>query len=198
MKPLILASGSASRALVLQQAGVAFEQVRPPLDEEAEKYQLRQAGMDGAAQALALSEAKARSVSARLPDAIVLGCDQMLLAGDEVFDKPADHAAARAQLQRLRGRTHELLTGAVLVRGERVLWRWLERPRLTMRPFSDAFLDSYLAAAGPKVCASVGGYQIENLGAQLFEQIEGDWFSILGLPLLPLLVELRGLEVLAT
>lgn len=199
MSRFILASGSASRAALLRQAGVAFDQVRPPLDEELEKHALRAAGAPAVEQVMALSEAKARSVARTAPEAFVLGCDQMLLVEDGgVLDKPANRQAAAAQLLRLRATWHELLTGAVLMQGETVLWRVLDRPRLRMRAFSDAFVQAYLDAAGEQVCSSVGGYQLEGLGVQLFEEVQGDWFAILGLPLLPLLAELRRVGALST
>ena len=182
--------------MVLRQAGVPFEQVRPQLDEEAEKQRLRAAGLAPADQAMALSEAKARSVARTMPEAWVIGCDQMLLANGEVFDKPGDQETAATQLRTLRGQWHALLTGAVLLQGETVVWRCLDQPRLHMRAFSDDFLRVYLEVAGAGALASVGGYQLEGPGVQLFDDVQGDWFSILGLPLLPLLAELRRLGVL--
>lgn len=186
---LILASGSATRASLLRQAGVPFEQLRPPLDEEAEKARLRAQNLAPEAQALALSAAKALSVEA--PGAWVLGADQMLSCEGAAFDKPADRAAARRQLQALRGRSHTLETGAALAHNGQIVWSALARPCLRMRDFSDAFLDSYLDTLGEQALHSVGAYQAEGLGVQLFEAIEGEWYAVLGLPLLALLARLR-------
>jgi septum formation protein len=186
----ILASGSAIRRKVLEAAGLSFSVVRPPADEDAVKAELRGKGLAPRAQAQALAEAKALSVS-RDHGGLVLGADQMLALGDEVFDKPADRAAAQANLQKLRGKTHMLICAAVVTQGDEVLWRHVDTPALTMRAFSDAFLDSYLDAAGKDVLSSVGAYQLEGLGAQLFDRVEGDYFAVLGLPLLPLMAFLR-------
>jgi septum formation protein len=122
---------------------------------------------------------------------MVLGADQVLVLDGQAFDKPRDRAGAAAQLKLLRGRTHELVTAAVIVREGAPIWRYVSEPRLTMRKFSDAFLESYLDRIGQTAFASVGAYQLEGLGAQLFERAEGDWFAILGLPLLPVLAFLR-------
>ncbi|MGE3143030.1 MAG: Maf family protein [Hyphomonadaceae bacterium] len=187
---LILASGSAIRRQLLAAAGVAFEAVRPNVDEDAVKAGLRAEGLSPRDQADALAEVKALSVSRQRPG-LVIGADQMLALGPEAFDKPADRAAARVSLQKLRGKTHVLHSAAVLARDGAVIWRHIESPRLTMRDFSDAFLDRYLDAAGEGALASVGAYQLEGLGAQLFARIEGDYFSILGLPMFPLLSILR-------
>jgi septum formation protein len=189
-EPLILASASAARAAVLKQAGLTFTAMRPSVDEEALKQSLRAEGFSPRDQADALAEAKALSVSRRMPG-FVIGADQMLAMGDDVFDKPQSRAEAGGHLRALRGQTHTLLTAIVIAKEGAVIWRHMETPRLTMRSFTDAFLDSYLDAIGDSACASVGAYQIEGQGAQLFTKIEGDYFSILGLPLLPLLGFLR-------
>lgn len=191
-KELILASGSAIRRQVLTAAGVSFRVARPPADEEAVKAELRATGLGPREQALALAEAKALSVSRDSPSAYVIGADQMLALGARVFDKPASRAEARANLMTLRGQAHHLLCAAVIARGDNIVWRALETPKLTMRAFSEAFLDDYLERAGEGALASVGAYQLEGLGAQLFEAIEGDYFCVLGLPLLPLLTFLRS------
>jgi septum formation protein len=189
--PLVLASGSAIRAQLLRAAGVAFEVRRPPVDEEAVKAALRAQGLSPRDQADALAEAKAVAVSRLQPGCFVLGADQMLALEDAVFDKPADRAGARAHLQRLRGRTHRLISAAVIARDGEPVWRRIETPSLTMRAFSDAFLEAYLDQVGEAAYASVGAYQLEGLGAQLFARIDGDYFSILGLPLLAVLDFLR-------
>ncbi len=189
MAALVLASASPARAALLERAGLVVRRDPAAIDEDAVKAACR--GADAAACAAALAEAKARCVARRHPDAFVICADQMLVCGGRWFDKPRDVAEARAQLLSLRGRRHELVTASCVVRSESVLWRHVERPALAMRRFSDAFLDDYLVAAGPAVLGSVGAYQLEGLGAQLFARLEGDYFSILGLPLLPLLDFLR-------
>jgi septum formation protein len=187
---VVLASGSAARRRILLAAGVAFEVDPPRVNEEAAKAGLRGEGATPHDQAVALAELKALSVSAHR-DGFVIGADQMLALEGEAFDKPKSAAEAREHLLRLRGRTHELITAAVVTRGDAVIWRHVDTPRLTMRAFSDAFLEDYLARAGEEVLTSVGAYQLEGVGAQLFERVEGDYFSILGLQLLPLLTFLR-------
>jgi septum formation protein len=193
---LVLASGSASRRRLLEAAGLSFAVDPPRVDEEALKARLRAKGKAAPAQAMALADFKALSVSGDHPD-FVIGADQMLALGDDVMDKPRDMAEARTHLQRLRGQTHELLTAVVVARQGEVLWRHMETPRLTMRAFSDAFIDTYLQHVGQAALTSVGAYQLEGLGAQLFERVEGDYFSVLGLPLLPLLAFLREQGVVA-
>lgn len=190
-KTLVLASRSASRVALLAGAGLAFEAVPSDVDERAVEAPLLAAGADPGAIALHLAEAKAIAVSAGRPGDLVLGCDQTLGLDGERFVKPENRAAARAQLTRLRGRGHELHSALALVEDGRLLWSTVVVARMTMRPFSDAVLDDYCDRVGDAVLASVGCYQLEGLGVTLFEAIEGDYFTILGLPLLPLLAELR-------
>jgi septum formation protein len=190
--PLILASGSAVRARLLTEAGVAFAREAPAIDEGQIKAALKAEGADAAMAAETLAELKAQRVSRRHPEALVIGADQILDCGGVWFDKPADMAGAHAALLALRGRSHVLIASVAAVRGGSRLWHRNERATLLMREFSDDFLDAYLAAAGDAVLHSVGAYQLEGLGAQLFARIDGDYFSVLGLPLLPLLDFLRN------
>lgn len=194
---LILASGSSARRRMLEAAGLSFTVELPSVDEEGAKASFRAAGMRPRDQADALAELKAMAVSRRRPD-FVIGADQMLAVEGETLDKPKSRAEARSHLERLRGRSHELITAAVVAREGVVIWRHIDTPRLRMRAFSDAFLDDYLERAGDAVVTSVGAYQLEGLGAQLFERVEGDFFSVLGLPLLPLLAFLREHRIVRT
>jgi septum formation protein len=189
---LILASASATRARLLADAGIAAESDPAAIDEGAIKRECRRDGRSTSECAAHLADAKARAVAARHPGSLVLGADQLLDCDGEWFDKPKDLAEARRQLQSLRGRTHELVTAAAVLRDDEPMWQVVERPRVTLRRFSDSFLDRYLAAMGERALKTVGGYELEGIGAQLMTQIEGDYFAILGLPLLPLLDFLRG------
>jgi septum formation protein len=188
-QPLVLASKSASRGAILRAAGLAIEVC--PADINERMIEQGSATRDPDAIAALLAREKARTISARLAGRIVLGADQMLALGEQRFSKPTDRTAAREQLKLLRGQTHELHTAIALVREDVILFEHRETARLTMRAFSDRFLEDYLDAAGADVTASVGGYQLEKTGIQLFERVEGDHFVILGLPLLPLLQHLR-------
>lgn len=195
---VVLASGSHARLTLLHRAGLQCRAERAGVDEYEIKRALRREGAGAAKAAEALAELKAVKVSRRYSGALVIGADQLLVCAGEWFDKPADIDQARAQLSALRGRTHELVTAVVVVRDGTRLWHHLAQPRLHMRAFSDAFLDHYLAVVGAAACESVGAYQLEGLGAQLFSQLEGDYFAMLGLPLLPLLDFLRHHGVVPT
>ncbi|WP_298377880.1 Maf family protein [Azospirillum sp.] len=188
---LVLASGSRTRALMLEKAGLRPILDKPLVDEEEVKLAGKAEGVGADAVAEALAELKAQRVTRRHSGALVVGADQMLECEGVWFDKPSDRAAARAQLLALRGKTHQLVSCAVIVRDGERLWHKVDRARLTMRNFSESFLDGYLDAVGDEVLHSVGAYQLEGLGAQLFQRVEGDFFTILGLPLLPLLGFLR-------
>lgn len=194
---VVLASGSRTRAEMLERAGVRVTLAPAAVDEEEIKLAARAEGAPVEDVAEALAEMKAQRVTRKHPGALVIGADQMLDCEGRWFDKPRDRTAARAQLQELRGRTHRLVSCAVVIRDGERLWHHVDRARLTMRPFSDAFLDSYLNAAGDEVLQSVGAYHLEGLGAQLFHRVDGDFFTILGLPLLPLLGFLRVHGVIA-
>lgn len=204
--PLILASASAVRARLLRDAGLVFETADSRVDEEAIKRGFapgdNESGKDAEADtdtlALKLAEAKALAVSATNPGALVIGADQILSCAGKRYDKPKSLAEARMNLLAFRGNPHILHSGLVLARDGTALWHHTIRAILTMRDFSDYVLDAYLAAAGETVMKSVGCYQLEGPGVQLMENIEGDYFTILGLPLLPLLDELRRHGVVAT
>jgi septum formation protein len=188
---LILASASPSRAALLRAAGVDFEIEPAAIDEARIKRLARVIGDSAISCALALSIEKARALSATYPDTLIIGADQILVAGDEWFDKPANLDEARAQLRALRDRAHKLATAACVLRDGEALWQATSEPELKMRPFTDAVLDEYLAAEGESLLGLVGAYRIEGRGVQLFSRIRGDHFSILGLPLLELLDFLR-------
>ncbi len=188
---LILASQSATRAEILTGAGLDFTQVDSGVDEAPIKKTLAQAGDSPAKMAETLAAAKARSVSLTHPEALVIGADQVLVCQGHAFDKPVDLMEARAHLAALRGRVHVLETAVAVFQNGSCLWHFESAPQLEMRKFSDEFLTRYLERVGDKALWSVGAYQIEGPGITLFERIEGDYFSILGLPILPLLDFLR-------
>ncbi len=188
-QPLVLASRSEVRGKLLAGAGLRFETRPARIDERAVEAEAGE--RDPATAARHLARAKALAVAASLPGRLVLGADQTLARGGRRYGKPADRAAAAAQLRELRGRAHELNSALALVRDGEVLFDCVDTARLTMRNFADDFLETYLELAGGVVLTSVGGYQLEGIGVHLFAQVEGDYFTILGLPLLPLLDFLR-------
>lgn len=191
---LVLASGSRTRQHLLTAAGVAFRVVTSGVDEAVvrETLETGASGVEPADVAEILARAKAEDVSARHPDAVVIGADQVLSCGDEIFSKAVTIDEARDTLLRLRGRTHQLHSAVAIAEAGQTTWTTLDTAHLTMRNFSMACLGGYLAQAGDSALDSVGSYKLESAGIQLFERIEGDYFTILGLPLLPLLAELRG------
>ena len=192
MTALILASTSPTRLAMVAAAGLETKAVAPPVDEDVIKRRLRAERASPERVAAALAEAKALAVSDQHPHGLVIGADQMLVCDGVCFDKPADRVAARDQLQSLRGRTHQLISAVAVASGGQSQWRTVATATMTMRPLTDGFLDRYLDRIGPAAFSSVGAYQLEGLGAQLFDRIEGDHFTILGLPLLPLLAYLRS------
>ena len=183
---ITLASGSASRRALLAGAGVEAASIKPNVDEDSARAAMRSQGMSVRDQAMQLAELKAVKVSNRT-EGLVIGGDQMLSLDREALDKPV----ARDHLRKLSGKSHTLETAIVICENGTPVWRHLARPKLTMRPLSEAFIEAYVDRVGEPLLATVGAYQLEGLGAQLFTQIEGDYFSILGLPLLPLLDYLR-------
>jgi septum formation protein len=190
---LILASRSATRKALLEQAGLAFSCQPASIDERSLEEAVKEAGGDGRDVALLLAEKKAAAVAAAHPGAIVIGADQTLSLGTELLHKPLDRAAAAAQLDHLRGKTHRLHAAVALVRDGVLLWSGVETAELTMRDFTVEERDDVLAREGEAVLSSVGGYRLEGPSIRLFETVTGDYFTILGLPLLPLLAALRTL-----
>lgn len=189
---IILASASAARAALLRNAEIEFEIKPADVDESTIRDMM--AGPPPASPediAEVLARHKAESISSQHRDAIVIGADQILALGGKIFEKPADMDAARDALLQLKGKTHSLISAVCVARNGETAWTHVESADLTMRDFSPEFLGQYLAATGDKVCSSVGAYQLEGLGIHLFEDIRGDYFTILGLPLLPLLAYLR-------
>lgn len=194
--PLILASASIARQRLLRQAGLTVEALPAYVDEAAVKEAAAADGWEAAELALALAELKAQRISAKFPAALVIGADQLLVCGDDWFDKPADLAEAARHLTLLAGKTHQLVTAICAYRNGAMVWHHVATPSLTMRRLSPGFIADYLETEGDGVCGSVGGYRLEALGSHLFSRIEGDFFTILGLPMLALLDYLRQAGVL--
>jgi septum formation protein len=192
MKRLVLASASSARIALLKNAGLDFTARAAAIDERAVEAPLAASRISASGIALALAEAKALDVAADEADALVIGADQLLAAGGERWNKPENLADARAQLIALSGRSHTLHTAIAVVHNKAVLWRHEDAAHLHMRTLTPEFIETYLARAGDMALKSVGAYQLEGLGIQLFDRIEGDFFTILGLPLLPLLKFLRS------
>ena len=188
---LILASKSPFRAMLMKNAGLEFQQAAAEVDERAIEAATDKSGITPEDLALILAEAKALDVARRHPQALVLGSDQTLSLGDEVLHKAQSLEEAQRRLLKLSGKTHQLNSAIVLARGDQTVWRHISVARLTMRNVSAAFIGRHLASTGDKVLGSVGCYQLEGEGLQLFEHIEGDYFTIVGLPMLPLLAQLR-------
>ncbi len=193
---IILASGSAIRANILRGAGVSFEITKPNVDEAVIKTEAVGAGRTLEQMAMMLAEAKALDV-AKTTDAIVIGADQILEFEGRAYDKPQDMGEARTRLAEMAGATHTLINAVAIARQGRIIWRNLERPKLCLRDLTETEIIAYLAAAGPEILTSVGAYQIEGIGARLFETIDGDYFSVLGLCLFPVLDCLRREGALA-
>ncbi|GLQ04936.1 Maf family protein [Sneathiella chinensis] len=193
--PVILASASPARADLLRKAGLEFDILPARVDEDEMKHSLHAAGVSASETAVSLAELKAMRISKDFPNALVIGADQMLECGQVWFDKPVDMAHAKAHLAALRGRTHSLHNAVCVVKTSAVIWHHVNEAKMTMRNFSAEFLDHYLETSGEDILHSVGAYQLEGHGAQLFNRVDGDFFSILGLPLLPLIDFLRGHKV---
>lgn len=191
--PIILASGSPFRRKMLEDAGIAFTVERPQIDERAVEDAVAASGMTPDDLATILAEAKAVDVSQNHPGALVIGSDQTLSMDGELFHKPADMEEARRRLLKLSGRKHQLNSAVVIARDGEAIWRHVAIAQLTMRTLDPGFVGRHLSAVGDAALTSVGGYQIEGRGIQLFEKIDGDHFTIIGLPLLPLLEKLREL-----
>jgi septum formation protein len=199
-REIVLASGSRARREMLAAAGVHFTVQAADVDEPAIRARLKREDAHVAPKRIAevLAAAKAEDVAGKRRQSLIIGADQVLALGDELLSKAPSLEAARATLRKLRGRTHELHSAVTFAEDGKVTWKHVATARLTMRDFSDSFLEDYLNRAGDRVGQTVGAYELEGLGVQLFERIEGDYFTILGLPLMPVLDELRARGIIAT
>mgnify|MGYP000023500867 CR=1 FL=1 len=196
---LILASKSLSRRQILENAGVPFSWCDAGIDEDALKFSWSQTGDDPASLALCLAKAKAGVVSVVSDNPpLVLGCDQILVQGGKLYDKPETMAEARTHLESFSGRTHQLIAAVCMMQSGNVVWSHVDHAEMYVRDLSDSFIDAYLDTEGERILSSVGAYLLEGTGAQLFERVRGDYFTVLGLPLLPLLEELRKRGILAS
>ncbi|NVK18704.1 MAG: Maf family protein [Methylocystaceae bacterium] len=191
---IILASASKSRGDLLRGCGLDIKTIPADLDEDI----IKEKGLDVTTTAVELSKAKAHFISQKYPQSLVIGADQMMKCEGQRFDKPHSVDQAREQLKFLRGKIHHLISAVSIYKNETCLWSHHQRAELEMRPFSDKFLESYLDQVGSDVCTTVGGYRLESIGVQLFNRIEGDYFTILGLPLLAVLDFLRSQDIIET
>ncbi len=197
-KPLVLASRSQARARLLRYAGVDVKISPADIDEAALKRSMVLQGMALPETATALAEEKARECNRKNPDCLILAADQILVFKGKIFDKPKSVIEAKAQLQALRGHSHSLVSAAVIYENSIRVWSCASQVKLSMRPFTDAFLNSYIETVGDDLFTTVGGYKLESIGSQLFSGIKGDYFSVLGLPLLEVLEFLRGQGICQT
>ncbi len=194
--PLILASASQHRAMLLKSAGLKFTLQAAHIEERTIEEPLLKASLEPADIARILAEAKAKEVSERFPDALVIGCDQTLSLEERMFHKPRDMKDARQHLLAFSGKSHQLNSGIVLVKNGETLWRHVAIANMSVRQLDPGYIGRYLAKIGDKAMTSVGAYQIEGEGINLFDNIEGDTFTIIGLPLLPLLAKLREMDII--
>lgn len=191
MTQLVLASGSQTRAQMLKNAGVDFTVTKPTVDEEDIKSSLIVSGISPRAVADALAESKAKTISYTCPEAMVLGADQLLVKDGNIYSKASTYEEAFETLKQLSDGEHQLISAAVVCQNGEAMWRHIDTVKLQVRPLSDAFIESYLDSLGDDAFWSVGCYQLEGIGAQLFTRVDGDYFTVLGLPLLPFLDFLR-------
>ena len=195
MNRLVLASGSAARAELLARAGLTFD--IKPADFDEEYLKKSQVGLAAAELASALAQAKAYKVSIDLPDNLVIGADQVLECEGKLYDKPIGEDGVRSHLKSLRGRVHRLISAVCVAEAGAINWSYTAAATLAMRDFDDSYIECYIKKAGPEVQSSVGAYRLEEIGIHLFDHIEGDYFTILGLPLLPLLAYLRQHDIVS-